>query len=84
MNTSRRDRAEMLIVLQECGIHTDSQTLEYAAWIAQHDRQFQCIKDPFLRERFSQLAEMFREKVACGCRKCKTPEALAHLRGRDG
>lgn len=70
VNRELRKRAEAVLLMQECGVYTDSQTLYAAIHIAHHNQRFQEAGD-YWQPHFRTLAEMMRQKFPeCRCKKC--------------
>jgi hypothetical protein len=71
MNAALRTRAEALLLFQEYGGWTDSQTLRAATILAHHGKQFSS-PDAEFASFFPTLAAMFREKFPeCPCWACR-------------
>lgn len=71
MKKSLRASAEMLMLMQDCGVLTDSITLNAAIQIAHHDNQFQ-LAHKEMGKYFDWAANAMREKYPeCPCHVCK-------------
>lgn len=83
MNKELRKRAEAVLLMQECGAWTDSQTLNGAIIIAHHDKQFQATSE-YWHPYFDELAKMMREKFPqCPCKACAKSSNAEVSRSHD-
>lgn len=69
MNKKLSERAEMLLVMQECEVYTDQHTLNAAKILAHHGKRFQHIHHNCIK--FDELSAMMRQKFPeCPCQAC--------------
>ena len=75
MNRDLMERAENLLLMQNDGVVTDTQTLNAAIRMAHHGKRFHGPREKF-QGAFQILAELMRRKYPqCPCSACSKPTA---------